>query len=223
MARRIRPGELVGLFVRGYFEAIIIVVLCALLIRWVLVAPMVASDDSMAPGILRGDHFLTLKVRYGVDVPRFDWRVPSGVVPKAGELVILRDPVSGQGAIRRVLGVPGDQVEMVAGIVRVNGELAKVDTADLLGTASPTSSIQHETASGASRWVWIGSQPWTLPTVLVPPGHIFVAPDHRDAALRIDPAGVVPADWVIGEPVLRYSATDGLPRILGDQVWGSLH
>jgi signal peptidase I len=225
MARRFRvhPGELVGLFVRGYFEAIVLVVVCGLLIRWLLVSPMIASDDSMAPGLLRGDHFLTLKVRYGIDVSRFNWRLPTSAIPKIGSLVILRDPVSRHGSIRRVLGGPGDQVEMVAGVVKVNGDLAKIDTTDLLGTSSPTSSIQFESAAGASRWVWLGSQPWTAPPVLVPPGHIFVGPDHRDAALKLDPAGVVSADWVVGEPILRYAATDGLPRILGEGVWGPLH
>jgi signal peptidase I len=109
---------------------------------WVLVAvlafhsfvakPFYIPSESMMPGLLTGDRLVVSKYPYG-----FSWVSPSfhvlppmkgrllGKLPKRGDIVIVTPPGTRTDYIKRVIGLPGDTVQMVNGGLIINGQPVK--------------------------------------------------------------------------------------------------
>jgi len=109
---------------------------------WVLVAvlafhsfvakPFYIPSESMMPGLLTGDRLVVSKYPYG-----FSWVTPSfhvlppmngrlfGQLPKRGDIVIVTPPGTRTDYIKRVIGLPGDTVQMRDGQLSINGQVVK--------------------------------------------------------------------------------------------------
>ncbi|CAK6698384.1 Signal peptidase I T [Synechococcus sp. CBW1107] len=148
----------------------------ALLLRWQVMEPRWIPSGSMLPTLQLEDRILVEKLR-----PRL---VP--VLP-LGAIVVFRppDPLLAAGydpraaLIKRVVGVPGDVIEVAGG--------------DLLRNGAPVSEPWRR-------------EPMTyeLPPLTVPAGHLLVMGDNRNASLDSHLWGPLPADHVIGTAVFRY-------------------
>ncbi|RKH61615.1 signal peptidase I [Corallococcus llansteffanensis] len=107
-------------FVGGFAKALLI----ALVIRTVLVEPYRIPSGSMLPTLQIGDQVFVNKFIYGVRIP-FMNVVPFRIVraPLRGDVIVFNNPVDeSKDFIKRVVGIPGDTVEIVEGVVRINGE-----------------------------------------------------------------------------------------------------
>lgn len=148
----------------------------ALLLRWQVMEPRWIPSGSMLPTLQLEDRILVEKLR-----PRL---VP--VLP-LGAIVVFRppDPLLAAGydpraaLIKRVVGLPGDVIEVASGHLRRNGEVV------------------------SEPW---RSEPidYELPPLTVPAGHLLVMGDNRNASLDSHLWGPLPADHVIGTAVFRY-------------------
>lgn len=107
---------------REYGEAVAIAVAVALLVRAFVVEAFGIPSGSMAPTLLAGDHILVSKLAYGVRIPFTHFRlVPLGA-PRRGDVIVFaspRDPST--DVVKRVVGVPGDVVELREQVLFVNG------------------------------------------------------------------------------------------------------
>jgi len=96
----------------------------ALLIRAILIEPFRIPSGSMLPTLQIGDQIFVNKFIYGVHIP---WAnvVPFVIVrpPRAGDVIVFENPVTGEDYIKRVVGVPGDVLEFREDGVRVNGHV----------------------------------------------------------------------------------------------------
>jgi signal peptidase I len=96
--------------------------LAALLVRGFAVEVLRVPSGSMAPALLPGDHALVWKLAYGIAHP---WRPETLVgldAPRRGDVVVFRHPLDpGQDHVKRVIGLPGDVVELREGVLVVNG------------------------------------------------------------------------------------------------------
>ncbi len=116
---------------RQNIESIIIAVLLALTIRTFVVQPFKIPSGSMIPTLLIGDHLLVNKFIYGIKIPFTDKRVFRFDKVKRGDVIVFRFPiddgVSGKGVhyIKRVIGIPGDVVDIRGRDIYINGN--KVD------------------------------------------------------------------------------------------------
>jgi signal peptidase I len=99
--------------VREYFEAILIAIVLALFIRTFIVQAFKIPSGSMKPTLLVGDHILVNKFIYGVKLPFFRITLIPVTDPKRGDIVVFKFPEDpDKDFIKRVIGIPGDVVEI---------------------------------------------------------------------------------------------------------------
>jgi signal peptidase I len=109
--------------VREYAESIVIAVLLALVIRTFIVQAFKIPSGSMEDTLAVGDHILVNKFIYGLKIP-FDGRVLKLRDPHRGDVIVFEYPEDpSKDFIKRVIGVPGDTVEVKDKRVYVNGKL----------------------------------------------------------------------------------------------------
>jgi signal peptidase I len=108
-----------GDFAGGFVKALLV----ALLIRSVLVEPFKIPSGSMIPTLEIGDQIFVNKFIYGVRVPFLN-RVPFVLVrePRRGDVIVFDNQLVGKDFIKRIIGVPGDHIEVHGASVKVNGE-----------------------------------------------------------------------------------------------------
>lgn len=101
-----------------------IAILIALTIRWALIEAYVIPSGSMLPSLLVHDHIFVNKMVYGLRVPfTEDWLVRWGE-PQRGEVIVFKYPEDMDFFyIKRVIGIPGDEIYYENGNLYVNGEL----------------------------------------------------------------------------------------------------
>jgi signal peptidase I len=159
--------------------------------------------ESMAPTFLVGDHVLADKLSF------------RRVLPKRGDVVVFRVPRKpGTTWIKRVIGLPGDTVEVKDGEVFVNGkrlERDRVPASSFGGIAGiPEGQVFVESNAGSRYLILIGKEknPDYTKTI-VPEGGFFVLGDHRDRSLdsRDPELGFVPLGNILGNaPYIYYPA-----------------
>ncbi len=103
----------------------LLAVLAILGVRWALFEPYVIPSGSMIPTLLVHDHILVNKAAYGVRFPFSSQWLLKAEGPKRGDIVVFRS-VDNDGffMIKRVIGLPGDEVDVSEqGEIKINGEL----------------------------------------------------------------------------------------------------
>jgi len=110
--------------VREYAESIIIAVILALIIRTFVVQAFKIPSASMEDTMLIGDHLLVNKFIYGMKIPFTDKRIFKIRDPRRGDVIVFEYPVDpSKDFIKRVIGTPGDVVQVINKKVYVNGKL----------------------------------------------------------------------------------------------------
>lgn len=105
---------------REYAEVAVAVVVAVTLLRLLVVEGYRIRSGSMAPTLLPGDHVLVSRIAYGVPVPFTRARL-WGVRPRRGDVIVVESPRSGADVVQRVVGLPGDVVELRDGVLFLNG------------------------------------------------------------------------------------------------------
>ncbi len=178
--------------VREYVEAFLFAILLALTIRTFVVQAFKIPSGSMIPTLSIGDHILVNKFVYGIKVPFTDRIVVSMGRPERGDVVVFKYPEDeSKDFIKRVVGVPGDRVEVRNKTVYVNGALA--DTAH---TQHADPAVQDDRRDNFG-------------PVTVPPESYFVMGDNRDHSLDSRFWGFVKANKIRGKAFLIYWSWDG--------------
>jgi signal peptidase I len=115
LVRRDRPAW------RAYVQAVVLGALAALAVRALVVEVVRIPSGSMAPTLLPGEHVLVSKLVYGVPIPFSRVRL-GGAPPRRGDVVVFESPrAPGVDLVKRVVGVPGDVVELRDEVLLVNG------------------------------------------------------------------------------------------------------
>lgn len=94
----------------------------ALLLRAGVVETLVVTTGSMVPTLHAGDRILVWKPAYGLRIPFAGWRPLGGELPRRGEVIVLGGPKgSREDWVKRVVGLPGDVIELREQVLHVNG------------------------------------------------------------------------------------------------------
>jgi len=117
---------------REYAEAIAIAVLIALFIRSFGLEAFKIPSSSMIPTLMIGDHIFVNKFVYGLRLPLTKYRFLEFKKPERGDFIVFMYPKDeGKDYIKRVIGLPGDEVEIDDDNVYVNGEEVKRDEVEV--------------------------------------------------------------------------------------------
>ena len=179
---------------REYFEAIFIAILLALFIRTFIVQAFKIPSGSMLPTLLIGDHLLVNKFIYGVRVPFSGSLLIPYKKPVSGDIVVFRYPKDKSiDYIKRVIGTPGDTVEIRTKKVFVNG----------LPVEDPHANISSPAVLSAA-----ASPRDNFGPVQVPDGKIFVMGDNRDHSYDSRFWGFVDQNDILGKAFMLYWSWD---------------
>ena len=173
--------------VREYAEAIVIAIILALFIRTFVIQAFKIPSGSMKPTLLVGDHILVNKFIYGIKLPFTDKILISIDEPEKGDVVVFKFPLdTRKDYIKRVIGLPGDRVELVDKQLLINGRPIE----------DPHASYS---LSGNMR---------KYGPVTVPDDHLFVMGDNRDESSDSRVWGFVPRPYLKGKAFLIYWSWD---------------
>lgn len=212
------------------FRVVFYALLLAVFIRTFLFQPFNIPSSSMEDTLLVGDYLFVTKFSYGYSKHTFPWspnlfsgRFWSGQ-PQRGDVVVFKLPARpSEDYIKRVVGLPGDRIQMIDGVLHINGVPCKMKRADDFVRVSPYGYEERipryiETLpNGVSHYVldrdpdypgWDNTQEF-----VVPAGHYFMMGDNRDQSndSRIPNSGVgfVPEENLVGRADLILFSTDG--------------
>ncbi len=182
-------------------------ILIAVTVRVFLFQPFSIPSGSMLPTLLVGDHLFVSKYAYGYS--RYSFPFQSGPVsgrlfardPQRGDVVVFRLPSDdSQDYIKRVIGLPGDRVQVQNGELLINDKrIQRRFVADYVWREFLPDKAAHEILDLVS-----GSLGDNSPLFLVPRGHIFVLGDNRDNSADSRFIGFVPMNNIIGRAEIIY-------------------
>jgi signal peptidase I len=200
-------------------------VLIALVIRSVLYEPFRIPSGSMIPSLLVGDYLFVSKYSYGYSKYSFPFSLDlfSGRImesaPKRGDVVVFRQPPHPEvDFIKRIIGLPGDHIQVKGGILYIN-DVAVIrdkipDYVDEQGN-SYTQYIETLPNGVKHHIIEMDGDQGSLDNTavyVVPPDHYFAMGDNRDnsADSRVpEVVGYVPAENLVGKAQIIFFSTDG--------------
>mgnify|MGYP003952702453 CR=1 FL=1 len=203
-------------------------IIVVLVLRNTLAEPFRIPSGSMVPTLQIGDHILVSKISYGLRIPYTDWEIISFGEPERGDVIVFRYPEEpAVDYIKRIVGQPGDTVQVRNDQVYVNGEQAVQTresgqypfvnqlcetrlmnhyTEDLLG-------VEHEVLDYGRTGHFSNYRSFT-----VPEGYFFMMGDNRHNSKDSRSWGLVPREFVKGRANwvwLSYNQCEGTLPVFG--------
>jgi signal peptidase I len=186
---------------REYFESIVIAVILALFIRTFVVQAFKIPTGSMEENLLIGDHLLVNKFVLGPTETSVERTLlPIGTI-KRGDVIVFKYPVEpDRDFIKRVIGLPGETVELKDKKVYINGKPLDEPYVHFLQPPSGQSAFHEETGYDVRE---------RYGPVTVPQNQYFVMGDNRDNSQDSRYWGFLPRDYVKGKALLIYWSYEG--------------
>ena len=215
----------------GLLETVKVIVqalLIALVVRTLLFQPFNIPSGSLVPTLLVGDYLFVSKYSYGYSKhsmpfspPLFDGRI-WGSEPQRGDIAVFKLPKDNStDYIKRVIGLPGDRIQVVEGVLQVNGKAVQrkrvedYRTTDPYGRAVSVPQYDETLPNGVTHRVierdgdhgyWDNTVVYT-----VPPGHFFMMGDNRDNSTDSrdeGSVGAVPLENFVGRAEIIFFSID---------------
>jgi signal peptidase I len=202
------------------------VILVVFLLRSFLFEPFKIPSGSMIPTLLVGDLILVNKFHYGLRLPVINKKIWANHNPERGDVMVFRYPKdTSVDYIKRVVGVPGDEVAYLNQHLTVNGQpvpeqaLPEFYDEDTLRYTPQFSEklgqVEHKILVDPQRPTYLPGTDnfpykqncrYSAEGVVckVPAGHYFMMGDNRGASDDSRYWGPVPRDWIIGDAFLSY-------------------
>ncbi len=192
--------------VKEYIEALFIALLLALVIRTFIVQAFKIPSGSMLQTLQIGDHLLVSKFSYGVKIP-FTGKVvlPVGD-PEYKDIIVFKYPGDpSKDYIKRVIGVPGDTVEIKNKMVFVNGKQLNEPYVQYTDNAHVSTMRDN------------------MPPRVIPEDEYFVMGDNRDGSNDSRFWGNVPRENILGKAWIIYWSWGGPKTVRWDRIGDLIH
>jgi signal peptidase I len=204
--------------------------LLALVVRTFLFQPFYIPSRSMMPTLLVGDYLFVSKYAYGYSrysLPfgphLFDGRIWASP-PRRGDIAVFKLPRDNStDYIKRVIGLPGDRVQVRDGVIYINGQPVKRERVADFVMADPFGAMAHvaryrESLPDGASYLTLALNPGgpenNTPVYEVPPGDYFMMGDNRDDSLdsrfpsQSGGVGFVPLENFVGRTEITFFSID---------------
>ena len=189
--------------IRESFESLVIAVALALFARTFVFQAFKIPSGSMEKGLLIGDHLIINKMGFTPAVTGLERALLPGSAIKRGDVIVFKYPADPtRDFIKRVVGLPGDRLELKDRKVYINDQPLDEPYIQLMTPAPPAEDKR------------VNYGPVTVPT-----GQYFMMGDNRDNSEDSRFWGFVPASYIKGQALFIYFSTG---TSFGDVQWGRL-
>lgn len=224
------PGE--------FFRTMVMAILLAVFIRTFFFEPFNIPSGSMLPTLQIGDYLFVSKTSYGysrysfpLNIMQFDGRMLEAQ-PKRGDVIVFRLPSNPSiDYIKRLIGLPGDRIQVKKGRLYINGERVEREPVGMQRIGAPEGG--HETAmeyietlpGGIMHRIYEEGDNEPLDNTkeyIVPDGHYFLMGDNRDNSQdsRVQElVGYVPADNLVGRADILFFSIDETANMFKPWTW----
>jgi signal peptidase I len=175
-------------------------------------------SGSMNPTIVEGDRVFVNKLAYDLKVPFTTWHIAQWSNPKRGDIDVFFSPADGIRLVKRVIGLPGDSIELVNDKLYINGVPAAYERLpDSVGRDLPATRLGPRFFAEES----VAKSPVHAVTILprvpakrsfgpivVPPGHYFMMGDNRDDSYDSRFWGAVDRSRIVGRASMVMMSVD---------------
>jgi signal peptidase I len=186
---------------REYFESIVIAVILALFVRTWAVQAFKIPTGSMENNLLIGDHLLVNKFIFGPTISDIEKKLLPIRDPRRGDVVVFKYPDEPErDFIKRVIGLPGETLELRNKKVYINGQPLDEPYVHFL---EPASNSQEVTSYDVRE---------RYGPVRVPDGQYFVMGDNRDNSQDSRYWGFLPRAYIKGRALMIYWSYDAGPE-----------
>jgi signal peptidase I len=227
-----------GAAASGFFETIktmVYAVVIAVAVRTFLYEPFNIPSSSMVPTLLVGDYLFVSKFSYGyskhslpLSLPLFSGRI-FGSAPERGDVAVFKLPKDNKtDFIKRIVGLPGDRIQVIDGILNINGkpvERQRINDYIAEGAFGSRALPQYiETLPNGVKHPIIehsdSESNDNTKVFVVPPDHYFAMGDNRDNS--DDSRGIVgfiPAENLVGRAEILFYSTNGAAELWEFWKW----
>ena len=211
------------------------VILMVFLLRSFLFEPFKIPSGSMIPTLLVGDLILVNKFHYGIRLPVINTKLTDGTPPQRGDVMVFRyPPKPSLDYIKRVVGLPGDEVAYLNKRLSINGKVIETQSVPEFfdeDTMRYIKQFEEKLGEKTHRLLNEDERPAFIPgtddfpfkencrysvegvVCKVPPGHYFMMGDNRDNSLDSRYWGFVPDQNIVGKAVFVWMNFGNLQRI----------
>jgi len=195
-------------------KSIAVALLIWFVLRTFLVEAFRIPSSSMERTLLVGDFLFVNKALYGAEVPLIHARMPAVREPRRGDIVVFDSKTEpGMKVVKRLVGMPGDTIEMRSGVLHRNGVrqvepyIQRTDSAgDTVSDEMRYWQVQY-LLDGVDRAAYRPTRDGWGP-LLVPRGQYFVMGDNRDNSYDSRYWGFVDRRTIRGRPLFIYYSYD---------------
>jgi len=220
-------------FFKEWIEPFLIAAVVALFIRQFAVEAFKIPSGSMIPTLDIGDHLLVNKFVYGPRIPFTDTRIFTWKEPKRGDIIVFKYPENeSKNFIKRVIGLPGDKIEIKKGTLLINDQPVPIIAQGVFeeNDQDPGSHyygkprlFEEQLGVVKHRIMYLRDQSnYDFGPKLVPAESVFVMGDNRDNSQDSRFWGFVKYNKILGRALIIYWSWDGNGRWVRWERIGSL-
>lgn len=219
---------------RETLKTIVYAVAIALVVRTFAYEPFNIPSGSMKPTLLVGDYLFVSKFTYGyskhslpLSLPIFDGRV-FATMPERGDVVVFKKPTDeSTDYIKRIVGLPGDKIQVIDGRLYINDRAVEVQSAGIFSEPEDPNQQEipmyvevlpnirsHLILDMLPHGQFDNTRPFD-----VPDGHVFAMGDNRDnsADSRTRDVGFVPLENIVGRAEIIFFSVNGTAALW--EIW----
>ena len=208
------------LFWKGWGYSIFVAVIIASSFKSAIADWNIVPTGSMKPTIVEGDRIFINKLAYDLKIPYTTWHIAEWRAPQRGDIVVFYSPADGRRLVKRVVGIPGDLVEMQNDQLIINGKhitYESCESVDNIGDNGPSRGRTGdnyrftENLNGVKHPIMIIPMRPALRSfgpVVVPKGKFFMMGDNRDNSADSRYFGFVERNRIVGQALSIVASFD---------------